>query len=134
MQNGGDPTDRKEDALAIARLMYAERRERERVFGQGLFGEPAWDLLLDIYIQQRLGKRVQVSSACIGAAVPSTTGLRWLSILQRKGLIRRFSDELDRRRSFVELEASAASALEALLLQASQPIRFLRQRDYLQVG
>lgn len=134
MQIAGAATDRKQHALTIACRMYAARREREKVFGHALFGEPAWDIMLDIYIQQSQGKRVPISSACIGAAVPSTTGLRWLSVLQRKGLIRRVSDERDGRRSFVELETSAVASLEALLLQTSQPPQFCRQRDYLSLG
>ena len=63
--------------LALARKAYALRRKRAALFGNpDLFGEPAWDILLDLYIAAGEGKPVSVSSACIGSAAPATTGLR----------------------------------------------------------
>ena len=48
-------------------------------------------------------KRLPVTSACIGAAVPVTTALRWLTVLEDKGLIVRENDAADARRVFVRL-------------------------------
>jgi len=83
---------------------YRERRLRDRVFGDPqLFGEPAWDLLLDVALAESKGVRLSVTSACIGACVPSTTALRWLVILEEKNLIRREDDGMDARRTFIRL-------------------------------
>jgi hypothetical protein len=82
-----------------------------------LFGEPGWDLLLDLFIAAVEGKSVPVTSACIGAAVPTTTALRWLSILESRGLVIRRADANDARRVFVELTPRAIDAMQAYFAQ-----------------
>jgi predicted transcriptional regulator len=92
---------------------YAERRLRDKIFGDGsLFGEPAWDILLDIANAEVAGKRLSVTSVCIGACVPATTALRWLKILETKGLIFREGDGADARRSYVRLTATGYMKIE----------------------
>ena len=83
---------------------YRERRMRDEYFGQpGLFGEPAWDILLDLTQAEMAGRKLSVTSACIGACVPPTTALRWLAVLEQHGLVERESDSNDGRRAFVRL-------------------------------
>lgn len=90
----------------VARSSYRERRRRSEIFAdQTLFGEPAWDIMLDLFIAAKERKRLPVTSACIGAAVPVTTALRWLTVLEDKGLIVRENDAADARRVFVRLSA-----------------------------
>ncbi len=82
-----------------ARKLYAERRRREKHFGNGgvLFGEPGWDILLDLFIAYEKGKSQSVSTTCIGACVPQTTGLRWIALLEREGLVHSWHGERDGR-------------------------------------
>lgn len=61
------------------------------------------------------GRRVSKSSACIAAAVPGTTALRWIETLRERGLIVRASDPTDHRRVFVELAPEAADAMNGYL-------------------
>lgn len=99
--------------LALARKTYALRRKRASIFGNpDLFGEPAWDILLDLYIAQGEGKDVSVSSACIGSAAPPTTGLRWLGVLAQEGLVVRENDPADHRRVLVRLTAAGQAAMD----------------------
>jgi len=108
---------RKRKPLSIALdewagLAYAERRLRSKLFEDPqLFGEPAWDMLLDIALAESKGVRLSVTSVCIGACVPSTTALRWLNILEGRGLIRREDDFEDCRRSFVRLTTESMRKL-----------------------
>jgi hypothetical protein len=89
------------------------RRKRAAIFGNpDLFGEPAWDILLDLFIAQGEGKTVSVSSACIGSAAPATTGLRWLSVLADEGLVMRENDPADLRRVLVRLTPAGQAAME----------------------
>lgn len=98
--------------LALARKTYALRRKRAAIFGNAdLFGEPAWDILLDLFIAHGEDKPVSVSSACIGSAAPATTGLRWLAVLADEGLILRESDPQDQRRVLVRLSPSGLTAM-----------------------
>lgn len=98
-----------EDGLAtLARQVYAFRRRRDRVFQTpGLFGEPAWDMMLDIFVHQSRGERLGVFSLCQASGVAQSTALRWVGSLERQGLIIRENDPNDARRSFVKLTPSA---------------------------
>ncbi|MFU7528886.1 MarR family transcriptional regulator [Qipengyuania sp. ASV99] len=106
---------RRERALKAeaAREIYTQRRRRAVLFGNpDLFGEPAWDILLDLYIAEVEGKAVSVSSACIGSAAPPTTGLRWLGVLAENNLILREHDPEDQRRVLVRLTDSGLAAMD----------------------
>ncbi|WP_349512143.1 MarR family winged helix-turn-helix transcriptional regulator [Erythrobacter sp. NFXS35] len=99
--------------LALARMAYSLRRKRAAIFGNPeLFGEPAWDILLDLFIAHGEDKPVSVSSACIGSAAPATTGLRWLGVLAEEGLIVRENDAQDNRRVLVRLTRAGVTAME----------------------
>ncbi|MFN4019092.1 MAG: MarR family winged helix-turn-helix transcriptional regulator [Erythrobacter sp.] len=110
----GRPLPRSERRyLALARQVYALRRKRAAIFGNPeLFGEPAWDILLDLYIAHAQAKSVSVSSACIGSAAPATTGLRWLGVLAEEGLVVRENDPEDNRRVLVRLTPKGIAAME----------------------
>jgi hypothetical protein len=72
--------------LALARQAYALRRKRAAIFGNPeLFGEPAWDILLDLHIVHADGKPVSVSTACIGSAASPTTACAGLVCWPKKG-------------------------------------------------
>lgn len=102
---------------AIATRIYDCRILRDRKFGSnGLFGEPAWDILLSLYSDQVSGRPVSVSSACIAANVPETTALRWLGKLEKEGLIERNTDPADRRRVYVSLTRIGRAKLESTLI------------------
>lgn len=102
-------------ALAMAHELYVGRRRRKRHFTGDLFGEPTWDILLDLYIAAREDRRVPTTSACIGAHVPPTTALRWLRILEAKGHVEREDDGRDGRRTFVRLTDGGLAAMDAWL-------------------
>ena len=100
------------DPRSLKQLCRA-RRARNHFFPEGLFADPAWDILLDLFAAEVGQQRVTVSSACIAAAVPGTTALRYLEILSGHGLISRESDPLDRRRKFISLTPAASEALRS---------------------
>ncbi|OYW16571.1 MAG: MarR family transcriptional regulator [Novosphingobium sp. 12-64-8] len=101
--------------LALAREIYAGRRRRARFLASDLFGEPTWDILLDLYIAARENRRVPTTSACIGAHVPPTTALRWLRILEARGIVEREEDGRDGRRTFVRLSERGLTAMDGYL-------------------
>lgn len=117
--------------VELARQTYDDRRRRNKIFrSDELFGEPAWDILLDLFIAAKERRRVSVTSACIGSAVPSTTALRWISILEREGLLTREADPGDARRVYVRLsprgyeamlEYFSASSRSVVLLEDNTP-------------
>jgi DNA-binding MarR family transcriptional regulator len=107
---------RDQTLLNLATDVLKARRRRAGIFGDDacLFGEPAWDILLDLYVQSDT-RPISVSSACIAGGVPGTTALRCLDQLQQRGLIRRFADRTDKRRNFVTLSPRGRTLVEAWL-------------------
>lgn len=97
------------------RTYLKARRQREDLLPAELFAEPAWDLLLDLYAANLEGVPVSVSSACIAAAVPPTTALRWLSKLEELSLVQREDDAADARRTYLRLSPEADEAIERWL-------------------
>ncbi|PTS90040.1 hypothetical protein DBR17_02135 [Sphingomonas sp. HMWF008] len=84
------------------------RRLRDQYFGKGLFEDPAWDMLLDLFAAELERAQVSVSSLCIAAAVAPTTALRWIARMTEAGLFERRPDPFDRRRAFLGLSARAS--------------------------
>ena len=102
--------------LRNAQILYGARRRRDETCPiKGLFGEPAWDILLDLFIARRMRTPLQVSSVCAGASIPSTTILRWIARLEREGLIVREVDREDARRRYVSLTKQGLTVTSALL-------------------
>lgn len=101
------------DVALLAWREYQARRTRDAIFDDPeLFGEPAWDILLDLASAERNGALISVTSACIGSCVPPTTALRWLTVLERKGLVQREEDAHDKRRAYVRLTKAGAAKLK----------------------
>ena len=88
---------------AVAREEYAARRERERFLDSSLLREPAWDMLLDLFIHRVGGKRITLTSAAIASKVPYGTAHRHLEHLEALGLVRRTPSETDARVQFLDL-------------------------------
>jgi len=98
----------------VASSIYQGRRARDELFAPlDIFGEPAWDILLDLTAAKLARKRVSISSACIAACVPPTTALRWIKVLEKSGLVERQDDELDARRAFIQVSEDGFRKMRA---------------------
>ena len=96
---------------AVVRGAIRARRLRDRYFAPGLFADPAWDMLLDLFAARLEGSDVSVSSLCIAAAVPPTTALRWIATMHDAALFERKDDPADRRRAFIALTQQAVAGM-----------------------
>jgi hypothetical protein len=95
----------------LVRRIIRQRQLRARFFDGDLFGDPAWDMLLDLTAARAEHARVSVTSLCIASGVPPTTALRWIGQMTEAGLLQRVEDEADRRRAFITLTDRAADAM-----------------------
>lgn len=94
------------------RALLRLRRNRDRFFSAQLFADPAWDMLLELYACELGQQRISISSLCVGAAVPATTALRWISTLEQEKLIERRPDPTDGRRFFIQLTREGREAMD----------------------
>jgi len=102
-----------------AREIYDDRRMRKDFVPGQLLGEPAWDMLLDLFMQFAGGARVSVSSLCLASDCPQSTALRHIDQLVALGLIRRTPSTQDKRIVFVELTTEGVLAVGRYLERVS---------------
>ena len=105
----------------LVRRIVRQRQLRARFFDGDLFGDPAWDMLLDLTAARAEHNRVSVTSLCIASGVPPTTALRWIAQLTEAGLFQRVEDETDRRRAFIALTDRAADAMARYFAELGSP-------------
>lgn len=74
---------------AVAERLYAERRRRDEYFPAALFGEPAWDLLLALFIAHDEGRHVSLQEAWSAAKVDPSDGPALVERLVGAGLVSR---------------------------------------------
>ena len=77
-------------ARAEAASRYLKlRSQRDAIAGPSLLSDPAWDMLLDLFVGHITGRDVSVTSACLASRRPATTSLRYIERMAKQGLIRR---------------------------------------------
>jgi DNA-binding MarR family transcriptional regulator len=85
-----------------------------------VLARPSWEILLDITEASLRGEAVPASSASATTLVPLTTALRHVNNLVEAGLVRRWIDPTDKRRTLLELEPHALAAMQSYLASAWQ--------------
>jgi Fic family protein len=95
--------DGQTDYVDLVERIYRSRRDRERVFDDRIFADPAWDLLLDLFVRSERNEQVSISSACHAASVPEATALRYLKALTEKAYIERISHPNDKRSTTLKM-------------------------------
>lgn len=108
------PLENRDRATLIARAReeFHNRRRRVMTFGQSMFGEAAWDMLLVLYILDVSGQRQTVGSVLQFSGTPMSTAKRWLDYLAAHDLVQREAHPTDRRTAFVTLTAKAREKLD----------------------
>lgn len=101
-----------ETALQAAERAYEDRRSRSEQFSASkLFGEPAWDILLDLFIHQSRHEQATVRSACLGSGTSDAVATRWLQVLENEGLVQIMQDLEDKNRRLVSLTAEGYESM-----------------------
>lgn len=107
------------DLAERAKKIHASRRRRFKIFGKSMFGEPAWDMLIILYMNEAMGPRLAISRLGDLADTPPTTALRWIEYLEQQGLVQREPHPTDRRSVFVELTEKGRSSMEQYLAEST---------------
>lgn len=101
--------------LDAARLLLEQRRRRRDFLPEELFHEPAWDMLLALYLAWYEGQTMNVKTLVGTSDAPVTTSQRWIDHLAKLNLVTRVVDPTDRRRIEVSLSQHGLVAMEAYL-------------------
>ena len=103
----------------LARALYLERARRAAFFPDGLFGEPSWDILLDLFVASRDNELRSVKEVCIASHAPDATALRHVDTLIEAGLVVRTRDTRDNRRKFLSLSPEGYRRMSRYLAAAA---------------
>lgn len=101
-------------ALTNARRTARRRLLRRHIVGSMKYlGEPAWDMLIDLFIQHCEEKKTSTGDLCVSSELPLSTALRLVQRMCDDGLIQKVADTSDGRRQIVELDPDLAWRLLA---------------------
>jgi DNA-binding MarR family transcriptional regulator len=103
------------DASDIARQLLAQRSARFDYLPAELFHEPAWDMLLALFVAHEERQTMNVKTLVGSANAPVTTSQRWIDHLHKLKLIDRVIDPTDRRRMEISLSDTGHAAVLAYL-------------------
>ncbi|ANK12885.1 winged helix DNA-binding protein [Erythrobacter neustonensis] len=109
------------DSLRLAQVaaaMRATAHRRRRHLAAEWFGEPAWEMLLELFIQFAGGARVSTKSLAIASGAPDTTALRIMDRLEAASLIEREPSQTDKRVTLVSLTREGVIAVGSALMDA----------------
>ncbi|USI73527.1 helix-turn-helix domain-containing protein [Sphingomonas morindae] len=91
------------------------------IFGRNIVGDPAWSILLTLYLEGYRGQRsLSVTDACRASGVPMTTALRWIKALETEGFLERQGDRNDARRYLLQLTPAAIWKIHGALDAAAE--------------
>ena len=104
-----------------AKKIYQARQVRQKYLGRGFFGEPAWDILLMLYIEA--GKRpMNATSTALIANASETTARRWTEILEAECLVEIHPHLTDNRLRLVQLSRRGRAILDQYLGEILHPV------------
>lgn len=100
---------------AFIRMLLKFQHNKSKFFDPAVLTGPSWEILLDITEASLRGEAVPASSASATTLVPLSTALRHVNNLVDAGLVRRWIDPTDKRRTLLELEPHALTAMQRYL-------------------
>lgn len=106
-RNSGEPERSKLRARA-SELLKISRLRREH-FAPSMFGEPAWEILMTLYLNDA---RFTVTRLGEYTGLPVTTTVRWVNYLEKEKLIARNPHPTDMRMAVIELTTKGRERLD----------------------
>ncbi|WP_133032280.1 hypothetical protein [Sphingomonas sp. PP-CE-1G-424] len=123
----GDPSeapllaDNRQMLRASAKELLRQRNIIAAHLGANDFVDPATNLMLFVYGGDTGDSKATLSAGacCKAAGVPRTTGLRWIGILEGRGLISSTVDPRDKRKTTLKISDNGRSIMDRCLIDIS---------------
>jgi DNA-binding MarR family transcriptional regulator len=113
------PFDRRA-LVGTAHSIYVRRRARKRHLLDFMFGEPAWDMMLALYVTADSEPSQTVTNVIRLGDAPPTTCLRYIAALEASGLIVRRPCTVDLRIVYLELSKKGRRAMDLYMADVLQ--------------
>jgi hypothetical protein len=115
--------DRHDLVLGLATALREARRLRAEIFPSVPFGNPNWDVMLDLFIQEMNGFRTSLDHLALTGELPAPTVYESVNTLVRLGLIERTSDRFDNRVFWLSLTTTGRQGMFDLFAQSAEIVR-----------
>ena len=103
------------DCAELLAWIIRGRRKRSTFFSAGLFADPAWDILLDLFLAELQQRTITVRELALSSPVPLNVVNRWLERLERDCWLRRRPGPSNSDLRVVALSARGTSAMQGWL-------------------
>lgn len=104
----------KQRLISFARTLLSLRRRRSEYLHQAMLGEPAYDMLLGLYVAEADGQFPTASRLAALAGLAQSSALRWIEYLIAKELVIREPHPSHKRASVLQLSDKGRAALDGL--------------------
>ena len=114
-----NPDEAQKPAQAAAPREYFEallrqRRARDRYFGTTLFGEPAWDIMLELMIARIDGRELKISELGAASYAPGIATRQYVDALGEAKLVETYQDVDHLGDCYLALSSEAARRMAEL--------------------
>jgi DNA-binding MarR family transcriptional regulator len=110
----------REVLLSRAKKHFRDRQLRRQFFSRAIFGEPAWDTLLVLYISEFFGRRLTVGRLVDWIEAPLSTAQRWIAYLEKERLVAKEGHPDDRRMAYIRLLDKGRTILDDYFTAAAE--------------
>ncbi|KFG89446.1 DNA repair protein RadC [Sphingobium herbicidovorans NBRC 16415] len=108
-------------ACRNAETVLRRRILRRQLVGSAeLFGEPAWDMLIDLFIHECKGQQLSMSSLCATAGIPTSSAMKLAQRLCEAGILERTPDLFDGRRTLMKIAPEVGHRLRAYFAEGTE--------------
>lgn len=122
-RSGSPRDDDHSQAIAVRNAEATVRRRmlrKQLLRGSDHFGEPAWDILLDLFIHEAKGQSLSMSALCVTAGIPMSSAMKLIQRMCDDGVLERTPDTTDGRRSLVSIAPAVAHRLRAYFAEGTE--------------
>lgn len=112
---------------ARAAAVLASRDRRTASFGKDLLGEPAWDMMLFLFVARAEKKRVKKTAVTAASGVSQATALRYLGVMAEQDLVVIERSASDQRIQFVSLTSNGMMRMSSCLARTLRLERGLEE-------
>ncbi|MDQ1232334.1 hypothetical protein [Sphingomonas sp. SORGH_AS_0879] len=113
----------------IGRVVRSAREGIGRFFDASLFADPAFDMLLFVFLEEEAGRPVETSACYRASGVPRTTAVRWINMLVSLGMFESAPHPTDRRLALLSLSEQTREGVRQWLTSLRPLIERMTLRD-----
>lgn len=115
--------------LGLAAALREARRLRAEIFPRVPLGNPNWDVMLDLFIQEMNGFRTSLDHLALTGDLPAPVVYESVHELVRLGLLDRTPDRFDNRVMWLSLTVTGRQGMFDLFAQSSEVVRPIAGRQ-----